>query len=385
MKLNTCIIFLLPLILTGCWSKYEVQNINYATAVGIDFEDSQYILYVQMLDFSTVAKLEGQQKSEHPPIWVGIGKGSSMTEAANDLYNTAQQRMSWGNVSAIIFSEKLLKAEKVNDVLEFINRYREVRYISWLFSTRVPLDETLMTTAFFRLSPKATILHNPEQNYKQRSIIPPIRLHQFVLDSNEKAKTSYMPEIGIRSAQWKENQKPQSMFKYSGIHVYDQDHYYARINIQNLSGLPWLNKRTIRLPVILVNKKNLVAVIVAEKPKYNIKPSVKDNNAYFDVDVEVKATVNELHQNVSENDLSKMAQIEIERQIRHTFQTAFEQNIDIYNLGETLYRKNPHEWKRLASREHHFVLNKQSLRKVNIKVHIAYPQRYKFKESDISR
>ena len=54
-------LFLL-LTLTGCWSRYEVQNMNYATAVGIDYVDGQYTLYVQLLDFSTVAKLEGQHQ-----------------------------------------------------------------------------------------------------------------------------------------------------------------------------------------------------------------------------------------------------------------------------------------------------------------------------------
>ncbi len=72
-------VLLLPFFLTGCWSKYEVQNMNYVTAVGIDYADGQYIIYAQLLDFSTVAKLEGQQKSEQPPIWIGIGKGISVS------------------------------------------------------------------------------------------------------------------------------------------------------------------------------------------------------------------------------------------------------------------------------------------------------------------
>lgn len=88
-------LFLL-LTLTGCWSRYEVQNMNYATAVGIDYVDGQYTLYVQLLDFSTVAKLEGQQKAEQPPVWVGKGEGSSFTEAANDLYSTSPTTLQLG-------------------------------------------------------------------------------------------------------------------------------------------------------------------------------------------------------------------------------------------------------------------------------------------------
>lgn len=368
------VLLLLPFILTGCWSKYELQNMNYATAVGVDYVDGQYTIYAQLLDFSTVAKLEGQQKAEQPPIWVGRGKGISFTDAVNDLYSTSQQRLNWGQISAILFSERLLKERKVGEVLELINRYREIRYSAWLFSTRDPIDEILMATPFYRLSPKASILHNPEQNYRQRSILAPIRLQKFVMDSNEKARISYIPELSIRKDQWKENQKPHELLRFSGIQIYDKDNYYSRMSLEDIKGLPWLNKHTIRLPVDLFSDKKLIAVLVAEKPEYDVKPSVKYGKAYFDISINVKAGVNELHEDVTEQELTQMAQKEIERQIRQTFQTAVEKEIDIYNLGESLFRRNPYEWKRLASGT---VLNKDSLRTINVNVHIVYPGRYK--------
>ncbi|EST54187.1 spore germination protein [Brevibacillus panacihumi W25] len=367
-------VLLLPFLLTGCWSKYEVQNMNYATAVGIDYAEGQYIIYAQLLDFSTVAKLEGQQKAEQPPVWIGRGKGISFSEAANDLYSTSQQRLNWGQISAILFSERLLKERKVGEVLELIDRYREIRYLAWVFSTRDPLDEVLIATPFFRLSPIGSILHNPEQNYRQRSILAPIRLQKFVMDSNEKARTSYIPELSVRKDQWKESQKPHELLRYSGIQIYDKDKYYARMSLEEIKGLPWLNKHTIRLPVDLFSDNKLVAVLVAEKPEYDVKPRVKYDKAYFDISVKVKAGVNELHADVTEQELTQLAQKEIEHQIRQTFQTAFEKRIDIYNLGESLFRKNPYEWKRIASGT---VLNKDSLRNINVNVQIVYSGRYK--------
>ncbi|WP_372814725.1 Ger(x)C family spore germination protein [Paenibacillus sp.] len=367
-------VLLLPFFLTGCWSRYEVQNMNYVTAVGIDYADSQYIIYAQLLDFSTVAKLEGQQKAEQPPVWIGRGKGISFTEAANDLYSTSQQRLNWGQISAILFSERLLKERKVGEVLELIDRYHEIRYLAWVFSTRDPLDEVLIATPFLRLSPKASILHNPEQNFRQRSILAPIRLQKFVMDSNEKAKTSYIPELSVRKDQWKENQKPHELLRYSGIQIYDKDKYYARMSLEEIKGLPWLNKHTIRLPVDLFSDNKLVAVLVAEKPEYDVKPRVKYDKAYFDISVKVKAGVNELHADVTEQELTQLAQKKIEHQIRQTFQTAFEKRIDIYNLGESLFRRNPYAWKRIASGT---VLNKDSLRTINVNVQIVYPGRYK--------
>ncbi|MFT9496922.1 MULTISPECIES: Ger(x)C family spore germination protein [Bacillota] len=379
-RYKSIVAFFLLLTLTGCWGKNEVQNTNYATAVGIDYVDGQYTLYVQLLDFSTVAKLEGQQKAEQPPVWIGKGEGSSFTEAANDMYSTSQQRLYWGQVSAILFSERLMKENKVGEVLELINRYREIRELTWVFSTREPPEEILLATPFFRLSPKASILHNPEQNFRQLSILAPVRLQQFLLDSNEKARTSYIPELSLRKGQWQESQKPKELLRYSGVQVYDLNNYYGRMDLKDLSGLPWLSTHTIRVPLDLFTKEKLAAVLVIEKPKYEVTPIVKLNKAYFDISVKVKAEINELHTDLTEKELTQMAQEKIEEQIRKTYQTAFKNEIDIYDLGESLYRKHPHQWKSIATGKQQLVLNQDSLRHVKVEVNIVYPGRYKLHE-----
>ena len=368
-------VFLLPFLLTGCWSGYEVQNINYITAIGLDYEEEKYVIYAQLLDFSTVGKLELQQKAEEPPVWLGRGEGNTLTEAANDLYTTSQQRLNWGQISAILFSERLLKEERVEEVLELINRYREIRYICWVFSTRESLDKLLIATPFFRLSPKASILHNPEQHYRQRSLVAPVRLQNFVMDSNEKAKIGYIPELSVRDDQWKENHRAQELLKYSGIQLYDHSHYYGRMGLDEIQGLPWLNRHTVRLPLDLFDGDRLVAVVVAEEPEYDIKPTVQHGKAYFDISVKVKVGVNELHADVTERELRRMAQQKIEDQIRETYQLALEKNADIYNLGESLYRKNPNVWKRVASGN---MLSKDSLRTVHVDAQLVYAGRYKF-------
>nr|WP_231571358.1 hypothetical protein [Paenibacillus sp. VKM B-2647] len=79
MKITGILIALL-VITTGCWNIKEIQNISYATAIGFDYRDGKYIVYLQLIDFSSVAKLEGQQKSREAPVWVGKGTGASFTE-----------------------------------------------------------------------------------------------------------------------------------------------------------------------------------------------------------------------------------------------------------------------------------------------------------------
>ena len=46
------------LLLSGCWDVTEPQRMYYINAIGIDFKDSQYEVYMQILNLDAVAKSE---------------------------------------------------------------------------------------------------------------------------------------------------------------------------------------------------------------------------------------------------------------------------------------------------------------------------------------
>lgn len=372
--------FLLLLILstaTGCWGNREVQNVNYPSAIGVDYEGGNYTVYVQLLDFSSVAKLEGQQKQQEAPVWVGKGVGPTFTDAANYLYETSQQRVTWGHVEAIVFSERILEQNKYNEVLELINRYREIRYLIWAFSTKEPIYEVFRITPFFRLSPEASILHNPEEVYRQRSMIRPVRLYQFIMSIKEKVNPAYLPCLTIDQERWEESNKKHPLLKYDGMHIFQYKKFVGHMNLTDLKGLPWMREDTVRMPLSVRQNDHLVAILITEKPHVHIRHAIQDGKVYFDVTVSMKAGINEQHMKITEKELSKLAGEEVEEEIRYTYKKAYERGVDIYNLAEELYRSKPAAFHRLAD-ENQFVLNENSLRNVRVKVHLTSTGRYKF-------
>lgn len=87
----------LCLMTTGCWSSYEIQQVDYAKAIGVEYKDGMYHLYVQTLDFSSVAKSDNSSKtSQAPPIWVGHAEGPTMSLAMNELWRASQLHIAWG-------------------------------------------------------------------------------------------------------------------------------------------------------------------------------------------------------------------------------------------------------------------------------------------------
>ncbi|GAB2696575.1 Ger(x)C family spore germination protein [Paenibacillus thermoaerophilus] len=377
-RLNVSLVLLaMVAVTTGCWSNREVHDITYPSAIGVDYQDGDYIVYLQILDFSSVAKLEGQQKKTEAPVWVGKGAGKSFTEAANRLYRTSQQLVTWGHVEAIVFSESMLRDNRYQEVLELVNRYREIRYLIWAFSTKEPIDELFNVIPFFRLSPKSSILNNPEEIYRQRSLIRPIRLYQFIMLMKEKALAAYLPCLTINRDQWMESGRNHSLLEYNGLDLFQSQRYMGQMKVTDLEGLPWMREDTVRMPLPIGEEDKPAAVLVLENPNIKIKPDVQGDRAYFDVTVSVKAQINEQHQELTERELVQLAGQKIEEQIRSTYRKAYERNVDIYNLGESLFRRNPATFHRLTD-GNRFILHQDALRNVKVTVRLSSTGRYKF-------
>lgn len=64
---NFILCFVLLLTCVACESDMkEIQNLNFATALGVDFKDGKYQLYVQLVGLDSVAKTEGEKvKRKH--------------------------------------------------------------------------------------------------------------------------------------------------------------------------------------------------------------------------------------------------------------------------------------------------------------------------------
>ena len=66
-------------LLTGRWDIKEIQDINYITAIGIDQQDGNFVVYTQMMDFTSVAKIDSGKSDKPSQIWTSKTKGKPWT------------------------------------------------------------------------------------------------------------------------------------------------------------------------------------------------------------------------------------------------------------------------------------------------------------------
>ncbi|EJR09058.1 Ger(x)C family spore germination protein [Bacillus cereus group sp. WSBC 10925] len=382
MKLHKIKLIIMMLItsamLSGCWNIKEVQDIYYVAALGIDFKEGKYIAYAQLLDFSNVAKLEGARPDKQPPVWIGRGEGFTITEALNQLYKDAQQRLFWGHVSTIILSERLLRQD-IKDSIDFINRYREIRYNILLYATKEPIDDILKTKAFFTLSGLSTILHEPKERYKQRSYIQPKQFYQFIRDSDPMGQTAYIPSLKISTENWKEESKKAPLLRNDGAFFVRNNRLEGWLSETDLNGLRWMNEKNVRSPVWIIENDSAVVSVVIEKPKITISPIMSSKPILFNIRVEVQAGINEKIKEISDKELITKTEDIIKLEILKSFEKGIEINADIYKLGESLYRQNPRKWKEEVKTDS-FYLNEHSIKNLKVKVNLVNSGKLKYQD-----
>lgn len=351
MKRVLMLLSMLSLLLSGCWDNKEVQDINYITALGIDYKDDKYIIYVQMLDFATIAKQESSKPTEKAPIWVGRGTGTTLTEALIDLYTSSQQRVSWGHVTALVLAESVLQPKQLSQVFDLTNRSQEIRYTKWLYGTKDKMEDLFTVSPFFQLSPLHSLLHEPRESYVQFSFIRPIQFVNFIRLYREKAATVILPSLHISTQNWSENLKQHPILEVNGGFLIKNKELMGWLKRSDLLGTRWLASANTHAAVIVQADGEAIGSIRLENPHSSIEVIRRPNDALYRIKLNVTGTVQTMYKKVGIEEMKRLTEETLRKEMHNTFHKAALLHADPYELCLQLYRTDPKLWKKLVEQK----------------------------------
>lgn len=358
-------------LLTACWDIKDLQTVNYITAIGLDYKQGKYIVYAQMMDFTSVAKQETGKPGTPPHMWVGKGIGETVNLAVNELYNTAQQKSLWSHISAIIFTKEFLEQD-LTVAADTLFRFREIRYTPWVYGTEDSIEDIFTAPGFFNQTSLATIISEPIELYEQKSFIAPMKLVQLISEGREPDKTVLLPSIYVNRNQWKKNEKDEPKLGVNGVFVLQNFSLQGWLSNSKLTGLRWMEPHTIRSPLTIKQEGKIKSVISLYNPKIDIKPlpGAGEDKPLFTVRLRLQGYLIENLDHLTEKELEQDASKHIEKEIRETYAVGLENGEDLYSLEHVLYRKDYPRWKQLHD-EKRFRLSKESLHSIQVDVKIT--------------
>ncbi|SEN94114.1 germination protein, Ger(x)C family [Mesobacillus persicus] len=379
----TTILFLCLLIGTACDNDIsEIENQNFATAIGVDYRDGQFHVFIQMIGLGSVAKSEGGEKAS-PDIYVSETTGKTFIDAFFKAYHTAQEKILWAHVTAIVMSEDVLE-KGMGSVFDGLTRYYEFRPTPWLFGTKESLVDILSTTGFFNQNSLNTILHSPESSYEQSSTIQPVKLNKFARGFFEPGRTTYIPSLTIDDTQWKKNKKSEAKLAIDGAFFLDNQKYKGYFPYEKLKGMRWLNPDTVRASLLLPNEKSPEFIAVLEDQMVKIQPEKQGGNFQFTI----RYLANGVVSNRMKNDTTNVDAMEefvkkgIITEVRQLYQLGLEHDIDFLNLEHQLYRKHHADWKKLKNQEN--LLQENSIKSIEAQITLEHSGSFKNRKIKIN-
>jgi Ger(x)C family germination protein len=356
-------------LLTGCWGSRPVDHIYYAQSLGFDYKEGQYIVYLQILNFSYVAGSEMAVKGKEAPMAkVGQGHGKTVTEAMNDTLMNAQRSVYWGHVNTIVMTEALMK-HGVGDLLDLLARYKEFRYTPWIYLVKDPVEKVFLTLPVLAETPAFSLLTDPEDNYEQQATVEPVRLHRFKREWNEPAQFAIIPFVSLIKEAWTTDKGIEETVEINSFGIMQGKEYKGSLKGKAIQGLRWLQEGTKQaITMVPASDEPPLASVMLENSNKNIDIYYKDGKPQFTIRVTLIGNVLELlDKQTTLAEIEKITASTVKEQIEKTVEAAIKKNADIMQLSLALYRKNPRVW-----REHttHGALDKKVLKEATIIVSV---------------
>ncbi|WNQ11901.1 Ger(x)C family spore germination protein [Paenibacillus aurantius] len=363
------------LLLTGCWDETHPQDVVYVTALGIDYDGKAFRIFTQVMDFSSVAKMgEGGKPNQEVPAWIGTAQGESVQQALNNLELSTQQVTSLEHLMTVICTDKALP--RLDSILDAINRIRAVRYTTWVYATRIPIEKLLTVKGFFNLSPLSTLLYQPEESYRQSSFIPPREMMRFVSRYREPAGSAYLPSITLTRSHWRKQDKKETVYTLDGAYFLQHGKPAGYFSRNELRGFRWLTPEFKSSPLHLKKENHRLAEMMITGMKAQYKVEVSGGKPRYSLYLKATGRVDEIDPGVSEQDVVEEVRSQIVSQIRDTYRIGAERGVDVLNLEEKLYRSNNKLWKQVTS-SGPYSPKAEELGEIRVDVHILHYGRFK--------
>lgn len=144
MRISVVALLLAAGLLSGCWSKREIEELGFATIVALDkAEAGQIELSVQ---FAITAALgggaEGGGSPSEAPVWTVSCKGNNLAAAIEEIRTFTGKYPFWAHTRVIIIGEELAQSG-IAPVLDYFMRNREFRFSSWVMVSEGPARDLL--------------------------------------------------------------------------------------------------------------------------------------------------------------------------------------------------------------------------------------------------
>ncbi|MBG9690382.1 Ger(x)C family spore germination protein [Lysinibacillus sphaericus] len=380
MKKNLIIISLIFLILmlSGCWSKRELNDLALVAALGIDFVDDEYAISAQVIDPSQVSSK--QSASGQAPVVTYHAQGKTVFEAIRKILASSPRKLYFAHLQLVVIGEELA-INGLRDTVDFLGRDQEIRNdFTVIVSQQATAKDVLNVLTPIEKIPANKMLNSLKVMQDAWGSTLEVDIEDLVtkLGVNDQYFVLSAIEVlgdkslGIDQTNVERIETP-VMLKFTGLAIFKEDKLLGYLDEYDSKSLNYLNnkiKSTIEIiscpskgelsNEITQSKTKTKGVIIDGKPTINISMYVVQNVAEVNCDIDLTTikTIDWIN-NQTEEHIKKNIE-----QVLNILQVNYQ--ADVLGFGEAIHRADPKEWKKIKNDWKKIYPEVE----VNVKVHV---------------
>jgi spore germination protein KC len=358
---NFIVILLLgSFILSSCSGKVELNEILIVSAIGIDQEDDQTIIHLQVVNAAGPGSV--QSSGIGGSVYTYSVQGKTLFDAINQANNILPRKVIFSHITCFVISEEYARDSGIAPILDFMERNNEIRDTVLMFVAKNSTAKDILSlyTPIFK-NPGESLGNRVKISSSTTGISEGIKLNEIVNWTYGEFRDPVIlgverfnfNEIGDDLSNLDNIEGNNKTFNVTGLALFNKDHLTAWYNHDQTLGWAILDSRvkeSFRVTNECVNQKGNMGFLI-KNLKSSVKPKVNQGEITYQVNVSATAVLQEITCKLDVSDPNNVNQIteQVEKSIKQDIETAVDQakklEIDVFGFGKMLFDKEPKIWK----------------------------------------
>ncbi|MEK5030412.1 Ger(x)C family spore germination protein [Paenibacillus sp. FSL R7-0302] len=360
-----CILLIISLtLLTGCWSRKELNDLALVMALGIDLDPGGYAVTVQVMNPGEAGNQKGGRSGGMPVVtYQTIGR--TVPDALQRMLSMTPRMLYLAHIRVLVIGEALAR-RGVSDVLDFISRNHELRTDFFLLVAKESkASKILEIITPFEHIPANSLYSSILVSHKKWAATGKVTLQQFITELERGGSNPVMSGVQLNgggqnggSVNNVDTIRPKTMIEHAGIAVFKKDRLVGWLDEPGSKTVNYvLDEVDSTVSNVSIPGGGLAGFIITRSDsKLDVRLDTQ-GKPEFTVKLNIEANLTTIQGKLN---LNNPASIEdIQRNLEQTYDLSLMQNIrkvqqkygaDIFGFGEALHRKYPRLWR--TYREH---------------------------------
>ena len=354
------------LLLSGCWSQNELNELAIISATSIDKnEEGQYIKTIQLINPMNVAGgLQGGGAGQSPAVTVYSATGESVLEAHFKASAKISRKLYHAHANLIVLSEEVVREDGLENVLDAFEREPEIRSTARIvIAHNTKAGDLLKSLTAVDKIPAEKVNGTLEVTEKFRGTNVEMTLQDVLKaltsEGKEPVISGFSMNGDIEQGKKMENVQQSELdttLEADGLAIFKEGKLIDWYQDDMAKGVIWILDKIKGTDVELDRdeKKNAIVYNVFRQ-KTKVSADTENDIPSIRINVRAEGDIREVRTSIDLKDpkvileLEKELEKKIKTQLEDTVKRTQQNKTDIFGFGEVVHRSDPEKWKTLKN------------------------------------